>query len=371
MKPIIVADMLSTAGAKTSLADISGMTAAVQGFLNNVVAAAGYGAAVETPEQLKQSVAAAIGPRHSMELPDNVPAAAAAAAAPAAGSGGSDGGMAAMAAAAVADVSSSDEEEDEKNTFHLAPATSSDVAAATAAAAAAGSNGAAADGAAAGSSVRDAAARSQSSAASTGHAAAPAAAGAAATVSQGRALLLKDAFLVFRALCKLSIRTSDSVTITDPTAVRGKVGAAMNSGCVCLCERALGRDLVTHFSGPQQQWQQQRLLGCTLGEPGSSQGRTCICLHRAAEALALCLRTACWRFCKPRLMCCARCAVPCCVMLQLLALELLKVLLENSGPTFRSNERFTAGQLRPPPHPLTAGHSICNCCGQGSQLLGQ
>ena len=29
--------------------------------------------------------------------------------------------------------------------------------------------------------------------------------------------------------------------------------------------------------------------------------------------------------------------------LQLLALELLKVLLENSGPTFRSNERFTAG----------------------------
>jgi hypothetical protein len=29
---------------------------------------------------------------------------------------------------------------------------------------------------------------------------------------------------------------------------------------------------------------------------------------------------------------------------QLLALELLKVLLENSGPTFRSNERFTAGQ---------------------------
>lgn len=232
MKPIIVADMLSTAGAKTSLADISGMTAAVQGFLNNVVAAAGYGAAVETPEQLKQSVAAAIGPRHSMELPDNVPAAAAAAA-PAAGSGsgGSDGGMAAVAAAAVADVSSSDEEEDEKNTFHLAPATSSDVAAAPAAAAA-GSNGAAADGAAAGSSVRDAAARSQSSAASTEHAAAPAAAGAAATVSQGRALLLKDAFLVFRALCKLSIRTSDSVTITDPTAVRGKVGAAMH---LCMC----------------------------------------------------------------------------------------------------------------------------------------
>lgn len=40
-------------------------------------------------------------------------------------------------------------------------------------------------------------------------------------------------------------------------------------------------------------------------------------------------------------------------MLQLLALELLKVLLENSGPTFRSNERFTAGQLPPPPTPST------------------
>jgi hypothetical protein len=34
------------------------------------------------------------------------------------------------------------------------------------------------------------------------------------------------------------------------------------------------------------------------------------------------------------------------LLLQLLALELLKVLLENSGPTFRSNERFTAGVHR-------------------------
>ncbi len=33
-------------------------------------------------------------------------------------------------------------------------------------------------------------------------------------------LLNKDAFLVFRALCKLSIRTSDSATVQDPTAVR-------------------------------------------------------------------------------------------------------------------------------------------------------
>lgn len=36
-------------------------------------------------------------------------------------------------------------------------------------------------------------------------------------------ILQKDAFLVFRALCKLSIRTSDSATMSDPTAVRGKI----------------------------------------------------------------------------------------------------------------------------------------------------
>jgi hypothetical protein len=44
-------------------------------------------------------------------------------------------------------------------------------------------------------------------------------------------LLLKDAFLVFRALCKLSIRTSDSATVQDPTALRGKVGEAGSVEC--------------------------------------------------------------------------------------------------------------------------------------------
>ncbi len=39
-------------------------------------------------------------------------------------------------------------------------------------------------------------------------------------------LLQKDAFLVFRALCKLSIRTSDSNTAQDPTAVRWAGGGA-------------------------------------------------------------------------------------------------------------------------------------------------
>ena len=37
------------------------------------------------------------------------------------------------------------------------------------------------------------------------------------------AVLAKDAFLVFRALCKLSIRTADATTHMDLTALRGKV----------------------------------------------------------------------------------------------------------------------------------------------------
>jgi brefeldin A-inhibited guanine nucleotide-exchange protein len=233
VKPIIVADMLSTAGAKTSLADITGMTTAVQGFLNNVVAAAGYGAAIETPEQMKQSVAAAIGPRHSMELTEQLPAT------PPGGAPATGGSWdsASAAAAAVPDVSTSDEDEDEKNTFHLAPASSSDVAAAAAvpAATAGGSSGAAdklANGApppaAASSSVQGAARADSSSIRQPGHAGHASAVGA---VNQGRALLLKDAFLVFRALCKLSIRTSDSVTISDPTAVRGKVSRCQQGQC--------------------------------------------------------------------------------------------------------------------------------------------
>lgn len=58
------------------------------------------------------------------------------------------------------------------------------------------------------------------------------------------AVLQKDAFLVFRALCKLSIRTSDTATVQDPTAVRGKVGSlgqrraaswVLSACCVLRC----------------------------------------------------------------------------------------------------------------------------------------
>ena len=38
-----------------------------------------------------------------------------------------------------------------------------------------------------------------------------------------RGVLQKDAFLVFRALCRLSIRSSDSAAATDVSAARGKV----------------------------------------------------------------------------------------------------------------------------------------------------
>jgi len=242
-----VADLLSTANSRASLADVTGMTAAVQGFLNNVVAAAGYGAAVETPEQLKQSVAAAmIGPRASMELQDGTPGVPAAGgpAAPAAG-GAADAGSVGGVAVAVGEVVSSDEEDEdeEKNTFHLAPATSSEVASAAAAAGGAGAGAAgaaapsttiapAANGAvaAAGPSRPGLQADSSVASASSSSSSQPVkvlgrsgSLSASGCMSQGRALLLKDAFLVFRALCKLSIRTSDSVTITDPTAVRGKV----------------------------------------------------------------------------------------------------------------------------------------------------
>jgi hypothetical protein len=50
-------------------------------------------------------------------------------------------------------------------------------------------------------------------------------------------VLQKDGFLVFRALCKLSIRTSDSATVSDPTAIRGKVGAA---SAAASCASAVG-----------------------------------------------------------------------------------------------------------------------------------
>ena len=47
------------------------------------------------------------------------------------------------------------------------------------------------------------------------------------------AILQKDAFLVFRALCKLSIRTADVSSGTDLTAIRGKVCANPSLSSIC------------------------------------------------------------------------------------------------------------------------------------------
>lgn len=45
---------------------------------------------------------------------------------------------------------------------------------------------------------------------------------------QMEAALQKDAFLVFRALCKLSVRASETATGTDMTAIRGKVSCSQS-----------------------------------------------------------------------------------------------------------------------------------------------
>lgn len=244
VKPIVVADMLANAS-RSSGAELSSVTTAVQGFLNNVVAAAGYGTALETPEQLKQSVAAAVrGPRASL---DSTEAAAVAAtnverSRQLQGAAAADGKHAAAAAAAAGggllavdepgdDVSS--DEDDDKDRFHLAEG---DTGATTKEAAAAASSAAVSslhssrlsDSDEPGVTLAPKGPTAATKAAAAAGAAAPTAAMSSGQAgSTGSSLLAKDAFLVFRALCKLSIRTSDSVTVSDPTAVRGKVSSAL------------------------------------------------------------------------------------------------------------------------------------------------
>ncbi len=63
------------------------------------------------------------------------------------------------------------------------------------------------------------------------------------------AALQKDAFLVFRALCKLSVRASETAAGTDMTAIRGKVSLCIPSDiCVVQCFAALTK-LVLGLSG--------------------------------------------------------------------------------------------------------------------------
>jgi len=51
---------------------------------------------------------------------------------------------------------------------------------------------------------------------------------------QMEAALQKDAFLVFRALCKLSVRASETAAGTDMTAIRGKVSGLPIPSVVCI-----------------------------------------------------------------------------------------------------------------------------------------
>lgn len=54
--------------------------------------------------------------------------------------------------------------------------------------------------------------------------------------------LQKDAYLVFRALCKLSIRSSDSSAGSDLTVLRGKVGPILSLAVKdCLTSSAVIR----------------------------------------------------------------------------------------------------------------------------------
>lgn len=285
VKPIAVGDMLALSNPGKTNTDTSGMTAAVQSFLNNVIAAAGYGYS-ETPEQLKQSVAAAmLGPKQSVDLGD--------------GAYHGEGGLADSAAVAAAEVSD-DEEEDEHNTFHLAGSGSASY----------------------GDGVSSAAEPAAGDAAPAPAAAARADSGnvsssGTAMLPPGVVLLLKDAFLVFRALCKLSIRTSDLVTVSDPTAVRGKV----RRGCYVGADDAVCPDLRASDSDrPDIAAGMQLVIAC-------------VCCPHSFMLYAWPIPASCATGnVLPVLL----------LLLQVLALELLKVLLENSGPTFRSSERFTA-----------------------------
>jgi hypothetical protein len=231
VKPVVVADMLANAS-RSSGTDLSSVTTAVQGFLNNVVAGAGYGFGLETPEQVKQSVAAAVrAPRASLDSSE-----AAAAAATNAGQRqqwqavvaepGQHASAATVAAAedavlaAVEDTGDDDSsyEDDEKDRFHLAEGDSGGTTKAAAVSPAAVSESDRSKGGHFAKSGIPPGSTAPIGAVAAAAAAGAAAAGIGQAGSTGSSLLTKDAFLVFRALCKLSIRTS-----TDPTAVRGKV----------------------------------------------------------------------------------------------------------------------------------------------------
>jgi len=188
------------------------------------------------------------------------------------------------------------------------------------------------------------------------------------------AVLRQDAFLVFRALCKLSTRTSDTAAVQDATAAR----------CVCVCvhvrvraircvQRAVRRArtpcaptpaaislphpsqapwwrrvqhcLTAHclFPHSSPSWWSRgwaRWWRCLAAPGGRADGQgggaasQLLVVARMGKVVAL-PRSSPLLPSQPTLLGTARRG-------KVVALELLKLLLENTGPTFRASELFAS-----------------------------
>eukprot|EP00198_Chlamydomonas_reinhardtii_P005607 XP_001694943.1 SEC7/BIG-like ARF-guanine nucleotide exchange factor [Chlamydomonas reinhardtii] len=216
VRPIMVTDVLGLP--KTNPSDVGSLTAVVQSFLNNVVMVTAGMGQQQGPnvDEVRSSVSAAVMDARgapALGLAPDPPLPSPAASAPSTSAvfkpstsgidlsgDGSAGGGGATAAAAL---------EEAGGVPTAAVATS----------AGSTSAGGAAAGAAAPTAGAGAGAALASGKASEGGSDVPAVADAASRT----AVLQRDAFLVFRALCKLSIRTNDATSANDPSAVRGKV----------------------------------------------------------------------------------------------------------------------------------------------------
>ncbi|KAG2437305.1 hypothetical protein HXX76_005962 [Chlamydomonas incerta] len=207
VRPIMVTDVLGLP--KTNPSDVGSLTAVVQSFLNNVVMVTAGMGQQQGPnvDEVRSSVSAAVmdarGAPALVLAPDpallspgaSAPSTTSAIFKPStsgidlAGEGAGGGGGTAAAAAL--------EQAGGVPTVTAAAAAPVAPAASAAGAGAVAGSGKASDGGSGVPVVADAASRT--------------------------AVLQRDAFLVFRALCKLSIRTNDATSANDPSAIRGKV----------------------------------------------------------------------------------------------------------------------------------------------------
>ncbi|KAG2453172.1 hypothetical protein HYH02_002496 [Chlamydomonas schloesseri] len=197
VRPIMVTDVLGLP--KTNPSDVGSLTSVVQSFLNNVVMVTAGMGQQQAPnvDEVRSSVSAAVMDAR---------------------------GAPALGLAADPPLPSPVPSAPSTSSAIFKPSTSGIDLAGEGAAASGGSggDGAAALEEAAGGAVLPAASGSGAAAggkASEGGSGMPAVADAASRT----AVLQRDAFLVFRALCKLSIRTNDATSANDPSAIRGKV----------------------------------------------------------------------------------------------------------------------------------------------------